>query len=137
MKKDQVKGEISYRSSRSSGAGGQNVNKVNTRIEAIWIPSVSEGVNAEEKQLIAAKLSAYINKSGELLVAAQDSRSQSANKEKATERLLKLLEMALIIPKARVKTKPSAKSKERKTEDKKRRAALKKNRSSHLLRNII
>ena len=95
MNTQQIEKELKFRTSRSSGSGGQNVNKVETRVEAVFEPDKSEALDAEEKAVIRQKLAQRINKEGQISTSAQESRSQSSNKEKAIKKMLHLLEQAL------------------------------------------
>jgi ribosome-associated protein len=92
----QIQKELKFRTSRSSGSGGQNVNKLETRVEALFEVEASSGLNADEKRVIQTKLVARINKEGLLSTVAQESRTQLSNKEKAIKKMLSLLETALI-----------------------------------------
>lgn len=92
----QIQKELKFRTSRSSGSGGQNVNKLETRVEALFEVETSSGLNSDEKSLIQTKLAARINKEGLLSTVAQESRTQLSNKEKAIKKMLNLLETALI-----------------------------------------
>jgi ribosome-associated protein len=92
----QIQKELKFRTSRSSGSGGQNVNKLETRVEALFEVEASSGLNSDEKSLIQTKLAARINKEGLLSTVAQESRTQLSNKEKAIKKMLNLLETALI-----------------------------------------
>lgn len=92
----QIQKELKFRTSRSSGSGGQNVNKLETRVEALFEVEASSGLNADEKRGIQTKLAARINKEGLLSTVAQESRTQLSNKEKAIKKMLSLLETALI-----------------------------------------
>jgi ribosome-associated protein len=124
-----LSGELIYSSSRSSGPGGQNVNKVNTRIELRFNITVSASLNDEEKAKIQSALGNRINKEGFLILVSQTERSQIANKKKVTERFYKLLQKALMPVKKRKPTRPTLASKERRIESKKllsRKKALRK-----------
>lgn len=92
----QIQKELKFRTSRSSGSGGQKVNKLETRVEALFEVETSSGLNSDEKSLIQTKLAARINKEGLLSTVAQESRTQLSNKEKAIKKMLNLLETALI-----------------------------------------
>jgi ribosome-associated protein len=124
-----LSGELIYTSSRSSGPGGQNVNKVSTRIELRFNLAGSTLLNEEEKRKIQSSLGNRINKEGFLILVSQSERSQLANKKKGTERFYKLLQKALLPVKKRKPTHPTLASKERRIESKKmqsRKKALRK-----------
>lgn len=95
MNTQQVQKELKFRTSRSSGSGGQNVNKVETRVEALLEIATSEGLDEEEKTIVQQKLASRISKEGILSTSAQESRTQQSNREKAIKKMLQLLEKAL------------------------------------------
>ena len=97
--------EFSFRMSRSSGKGGQHVNKVSTRVELLFDVLNSEILTEDEKALVIKNLAAIISQSGLLQIACQSSRSQVRNKEDAKEKFFEKLEKALIVEKPRKKTK--------------------------------
>ena len=97
--------EFSFKTSRSSGAGGQNVNKTETKVELIFNVNASALLNAAEKARISDKLANYINDQGELRINSSESRSQLANKETVIEKFYALLEKALKKEKKRIPTK--------------------------------
>jgi ribosome-associated protein len=111
--------EIELRTSRSSGPGGQHAQKSETRVEAVFDVEASNALSEAQKRRVVAK-------AGPVLRAiAQDERSQLRNKDLATERLVEVLREALRVPRRRVPTKPSAASRERRLEQKKRRSQVK------------
>lgn len=117
--------EIVFFTSRSSGPGGQNVNKVNTKVELRFnIPS-SDAFSAEEKESIMQKLYKRINKDGELLIVSQSERTQLQNKKKAEDILYRLLAKALTVNPPRKRTRPTTASKIRRVKAKKKRGAIK------------
>jgi ribosome-associated protein len=111
--------EIELRTSRSSGPGGQHAQKSETRVEAVFDVEASSALSEAQKRRVVAK-------AGPVLRAiAQDERSQLRNKDLATERLVESLREALKVPRRRVPTKPSAASRERRLDQKKRRSQVK------------
>lgn len=112
--------ELRFSASRSGGAGGQNVNKVNTKVELRLHIADSQVFTLEEKELLFNKLATQISNDGFLIIVSQTERSQLKNKEIAIEKLFKLLSKALTIPKKRTKTKPSKVSKEKRLQTKKK-----------------
>src|SRR5688572_30162789 len=99
--KTDLQKEITYKTSRSGGKGGQNVNKVSSKVELLFNVDNSLLFTDEEKQLINNKLQARFNKDGYVQVICDEERSQYLNKEKAVERLIGLLTRALHQPKIR------------------------------------
>jgi ribosome-associated protein len=113
-------GEIELRFSRSSGPGGQHANTAETRVEAVLDVEASSALSEAQKRRVTAK-------AGPILRAiAQDERSQWRNRELAVERLVEQLRAALKVERRRVATRPSAASRERRLESKKRRSQTKK-----------
>jgi ribosome-associated protein len=110
--------EFQFSASRSSGPGGQNVNKVSTKMELRFHVASSALLTEDEKLLVAEKLSSRINAAGELVLVSQTERSQLQNKEKVTEKFYLLLTRALTPRKERKPTKPSRASKEERLEAK-------------------
>jgi len=123
--------ELHFSASRSSGPGGQNVNKVNTKVELRFHVASSTLLSDEEKILLIEKLLKKINSEGELILVSQTERSQMKNKEKVIEKFYSLLTRALTPRKKRKPTKPSQASKEERLEEK-RKQAEKKERRKHL-----
>jgi len=112
--------EIFYKTARSGGKGGQNVNKVETMVEAWWHVAGSHAFTPEQKELIQTKLTNRINKEGYLLVRSSESRSQLENKEIARKKMEELVAKSLVVPKKRKPTKPGKAAKEKRLESKRR-----------------
>ncbi|MFS2189655.1 alternative ribosome rescue aminoacyl-tRNA hydrolase ArfB [Mucilaginibacter sp. Mucisp84] len=120
--------ETSYKTSRSGGKGGQNVNKVSSKVELLFSIGSSALFNDEEKLLLTEKLQNRLNKDGYVQVICDEERSQYLNKEKAIERLTSLLTKALQKPKVRKPTKASKAAKAARLDSKKIQSAKKENR---------
>jgi ribosome-associated protein len=112
-------GEVRFRTSRSSGPGGQHAQKSETRVEALFDVEASEALTEAQKRRVASR-------AGPVLRAlAQDERSQARNRELALERLVEQLRAALRVQRKRVPTKPTAAGRERRLEQKRRRSQTK------------
>ena len=117
--------EFTFSASRSGGAGGQNVNKVNTKVELRFSVANSQLLSDYEKEVITAKLANRINSDGELIIVSQVERSQLGNKLRCIEKFYELINQALTPRKKRKPTKPT-KASQVKRVDKKRQRSVKK-----------
>ncbi|MEK7625511.1 MAG: alternative ribosome rescue aminoacyl-tRNA hydrolase ArfB [Patescibacteria group bacterium] len=117
---------------RSGGKGGQNVNKTSTKAIIHWQVDKSQVLSWEEKERVRAKLVNRINSNDELVVMAEEERSQSQNRESAVARLRSLVAEALKVPKRRRPTRPTRASKLRRIEGKVMRSSLKKGRRGEM-----
>jgi ribosome-associated protein len=124
--------EVHFSASRSSGPGGQNVNKVNTKVELRFDIASSSLLSDQEKVLLMEKLAKKINSEGELILVSQTERSQLKNKEKAIEKFYSLLTRALSPRKKRKPTQPSQASKEERLETKRKLAEKKERRKTRV-----
>ena len=125
MDKDIVVKELSYKTARSSGAGGQHVNKVSSKVILSFDLENSEVLNTREKRLLKKALASRLTNGGILNLSCEESKSQHQNKDLVIKRFLSILKKGLIVPKRRIATKPTKASKRRKLDDKKRRGQTK------------
>ena len=120
--------ELSFRASRAGGPGGQHVNTSSTRIELLWDLTRSATITEDVRARLLEKLASRLDAAGMVRVVASDRRSQSQNREAAAERLAKLVRQALVIPRKRRATRPTAASREERLTKKKRRGERKRDR---------
>ena len=121
-----ISSEFIFSASRSSGPGGQNVNKVNTKVTLQWDVSGSVVLTDEQRETIKTKLKSYITKEGALQLTSQEKRSQLQNKEAVVEKLEQLLTKAFEKKKPRKATKPSKAAKQKRVLNKKQHGEKKK-----------
>ncbi|MHC4572729.1 MAG: alternative ribosome rescue aminoacyl-tRNA hydrolase ArfB [Planctomycetota bacterium] len=121
--------ELVFKASRSGGPGGQNVNKVSTRVTVFFDVAKTVSFSEQQKKRILNKLAGRADKDGVVRVASQRYRTQKANRKAAVERLGELLKKALEPRPVRKRTKVPAWAKERRLEAKRRRSALKRQRT--------
>jgi ribosome-associated protein len=120
--------EISFRATRSGGPGGQHVNQTSTRVEVRWQVTTSPSLTEAQRESLLEKLSSRIDSRGFIRVVAEERRSQLRNREAAVARLNELVRAALIRPKPRKKTKPSAAARRKRLEAKRKRSIQKQQR---------
>lgn len=120
--------ELSYRTSRSSGPGGQHVNKTESRVELLWSPQKSRCLSEAQKNLIHERLHFRISDEGVLIMGCEKHRSQHQNREEVTDRFLHLIQVSIVPVKKRRPTKPTRSSIEKRISSKKIRGEVKRSR---------
>lgn len=128
MDKELLRSELTFKASRSSGSGGQHVNKTSTRIELYWSLDTSQVFSEDQKIRLREKLNNRLTKEQILILASGQTRSQFKNKELVIKRFFTLLEEALTIPKKRKKSRPTYSSKVKRLQSKKLHSEKKSNR---------
>ena len=125
MNKDSIYKELRFNAVRSSGAGGQHVNKVSSKVELYFDLASSEAFTEKDKKVLLNNLSNRITKDGVLKISSSESRSQHTNKEKVIKRLIKMIEKGLIVPKKRKAIKISSAQKIKRLDSKTKQAVKK------------
>jgi ribosome-associated protein len=120
MNTENILKELNFKATRSSGAGGQHVNKTSSKIELTFDLENSLSLSENEKELLKAKLSSKLTKENVLILFCEETRSQHRNKDIAIKRFLGVLKTNLMRPKRRRITKPSKGAMKRRVETKKR-----------------
>ena len=120
-----LKKELKYRTSRSSGPGGQHVNKTETRVELVWDLEASECLNTLQKKRVRKRQGSRLTEDGLLILAGEKYRSQHRNRDEVTERFLELIAESIVPIKKRKPTKPTRASREKRIRDKKIRGEIK------------
>ena len=128
MDKKVLLSELKFKAVRSSGAGGQNVNKVSSKVVLSFDLFNSLGLTQEEKELLKTKISTKLTQDNILILTSEEDRSQLKNKEVVVKKFLKVIENGLKIPKQRKETKIPRAVKEKRLQEKKSTASIKENR---------
>ena len=121
--------ELSESFSRSPGPGGQNVNKVASKVELRWNPSASRALSERDRAWLVERLRRSLTADGDLVVRSSRTRDQARNRTDARTRLADLVRAALVRPRRRIATRPSARAVERRIVGKKRRSQVKRSRA--------
>ncbi|MFT6870377.1 MAG: ribosome-associated protein [Paraglaciecola sp.] len=125
MNKENIIKELNFKATRSSGAGGQHVNKTSSKIELSFDLANSNSLNENDKNILKAKLASKLTKENVLILFCEETRSQHRNKDLAIKRFLNLIKTNLIRPKKRRTTKPSKGAIKKRVETKKRTSVKK------------
>jgi ribosome-associated protein len=120
-----ISSELNFKAVRSSGAGGQNVNKVSSKIVLIFDVATSQGLNENEKLLLYTKLKTKISQENLLILTCDEDRSQFKNKKIIIKRFFEMIENALALPKVRKATKISKGANEKRIQEKKKAGEIK------------
>lgn len=125
MKVEILNSELNFKAVRSSGAGGQNVNKVSSKMVLIFDVATSHGLDDAEKLLLQTKLKTKISQENLLILTCDEDRSQLKNKRIIIKRFFEMLEKALVKPKKRIATKSTKGANERRIQEKKKAGEIK------------
>ena len=120
--------ELVLKATRSGGPGGQHVNTSSTRIELVWDIAGSPTLDEAQRTRLLARLAPRLDSRGRLRLVAQDERSQLRNREAVVARLVRIVAEALVVPRTRRRTRPTAASKRARLDAKRKRSALKRER---------
>src|SRR5215510_3429972 len=123
-------GELAFAFSRSGGPGGQNVNKVSSKVELRWNPTTSVALTADERAWLIERLRSRLTSDGTLIVTSTRTRDQLKNRDDATSKLALIVRAALARPKPRRTTKPSRAARRRRVADKRHHSEIKRNRGA-------
>jgi ribosome-associated protein len=126
LKSRNLEGEFIFSTSRSSGPGGQNVNKVSTKVELRFNLLLASAFSEKEKELIFTRLKNRINKESDIILVSQSERTQLMNKEVVVDKFYDIVSKALTIQKKRRSTRPTLSSKIKRLEGKRSRGKIKK-----------
>jgi len=128
METEKIISELHFKAVRSSGAGGQNVNKVSSKIVLSFDVTNSKGLSDEEKELLLQKLASRLTSEKNLILQCDEDRSQLGNKDIVIKRFLNIIKSALVVPKIRKATKVPKSVIKKRLKDKKNTSEIKQNR---------
>jgi ribosome-associated protein len=128
MKTDVILSELQFKAVRSSGAGGQNVNKVSSKVVLTFNVNSSQALSEDEKELLTTKLTSKLSSENLLILNCDEDRSQLRNKEIVIKRFLELITKSLLVPKKRKATKIPRSVIEKRIKDKRNLSEIKQNR---------